>query len=201
MDLTSHITQWKLRISTEHFITREKVSKSTLTNQSINRLSHGCNGPHSRECVPGVSSQRSTCPCASSKLSPPGNLVLSHSTTLQSVVGSQIIVVQRGQGSHSAALTAAESVCGDQEMLAAARASRASRKPFNSSWINSKPHPVSKILHDFLQMSNWPPARASSSCLHSLRLARAATPVTGVTLSVCVSGDFPDSFLRRQERL
>jgi len=44
-----------------------------------------------------VSSQRSTCPCASSKLSPPGNLVLSHSTTLQSVVGSQIIVVQRAR--------------------------------------------------------------------------------------------------------
>lgn len=75
----------------------EKVSKSTLTNQSINRLSHGCNGPHSRECVPGVSSQRFTCPCASSKLSPPGNLVLSHSTTLQSVVGSQIIAVQRAR--------------------------------------------------------------------------------------------------------
>lgn len=38
-----------------------------------------------------------------------------------------------GQGSHSAAYIAAESVCGDQEMLAAARQSRASRKPFG--WI------------------------------------------------------------------
>jgi hypothetical protein len=201
MDLTSHITQWKLRISTEHFITREKVSKSTLTNQSINRLSHGCNGPHSRECVPGVSSQRSTCPCASSKLSPPGNLVLSHSTTLQSVVGSQIIVVQRArevipQPSPQPNQSVETRRCWQPRGQAVPHANL-----FNSSWINSKPHPVSKILHDFLQMSNWPPARASSSCLHSLRLARAATPVTGVTLSVCVSGDFPDSFLRRQERL
>ena len=96
-----------------------------------------------------------------------------------------------GQGSHSAAFIAAELVYGDQEMLAAAQLSRASRKPF--ALEQSKPHPVT-IIACLCTNEHQPPRSPRAHVFTPCGSRTAATPAYWCYTFCHVSGDFPDSF-------
>ena len=102
-----------------------------------------------------------------------------------------------GQGSHSAAFIAAELVYGDQEMLAAAQLSRASRKPF--ALEQSKPHPVT-IIACLCTNEHRPPRSPRAHVFTRCGLAQRPHQLTGVTLSVMSPGTFPTAFVTLRRR-
>jgi hypothetical protein len=133
IDFTSHTLQWKLRINGIDLIFGLQKLAENLTFMFLWCLrATGCNGLHSGMCA-GV--------CFNGLL----DCALVQSLPLRAIWCCRIHYIAKcsritdncgvkGQGSNSAAHTTAESVYGDQAMLAVAQLSRASHKPF--CWFN-----------------------------------------------------------------